>query len=244
MKRVLSACFTIADREVTTLRESDEHANVIRYFCTEEDPEFRYIALEFCVGSLQDYVEARKDLPKLDPLKLLFQATSGLVHLHQLKVVHRDVKPQNVLLSTPNSKGDTRAMISDFGLCKKLNPGKKSFSKISGIAGTEGWIAPEMMMPEEQTVSYAVDVFSLGCVYYYVLSKGFHPFGVSFRRQANILSRDYKLDKLTNSTAKNVIEKMIAHEAKDRPNANSLIRHPVFWSKERILTFLMVRSIY
>ena len=46
-----------------------------------------------------------------------------------------------------------------------------SFSRRSGIAGTEGWIAPEMMLGNRSTTC-SVDIFSLGCVYYYVLSKG------------------------------------------------------------------------
>ena len=48
-----------------------------------------------------------------------------------------------------------------------------SFSRRSGIAGTEGWIAPEMMLGNRSTTC-SVDIFSLGCVYYYVLSKGKH----------------------------------------------------------------------
>ena len=67
-------------------------------------------------------------------------------------IVHRDIKPQNVLLSTPTSKGGVRAMISDFGLCKKLQVGRMSFSRRSGIAGTEGWIAPEMLHDDKRTV--------------------------------------------------------------------------------------------
>lgn len=67
--------------------------------------------------------------------------------------VHRDVKPHNVLLSQPDNKGVIKAMISDFGLCKKLAAGKHSFSKRSGIAGTDGWIAPEMLKSDERTVS-------------------------------------------------------------------------------------------
>lgn len=60
-------------------------------------------------------------------------------------IVHRDIKPQNILLSFPDTNGKVRVMISDFGLCKKLNFGKTSFSRRSGITGTEGWIAPEML---------------------------------------------------------------------------------------------------
>ena len=64
---------------------------------------------------------------------------------YRLIVVHRDIKPQNVLLSLPDINNRVRVMISDFGLCKKLNYGKASFSRRSGVTGTEGWIAPEML---------------------------------------------------------------------------------------------------
>lgn len=67
--------------------------------------------------------------------------------------VHRDIKPHNVLISLPDARGSVRAMISDFGLCKKLDAGRISFSRRSGAAGTEGWIAPEMLDPEQRTVS-------------------------------------------------------------------------------------------
>ena len=76
--------------------------------------------------------------PDLCPIAVLRQATAGLAHLHRLNVVHRDIKPQNVLISYPNANGERRAMISDFGLCKKLKVGRMSFSRRSGIAGTEG----------------------------------------------------------------------------------------------------------
>lgn len=60
--------------------------------------------------------------------------------------VHRDLKPRNILLSLPGALGRVRAVISDFGLCKKLPDGRHSFSLRSGIPGTEGWIAPELLI--------------------------------------------------------------------------------------------------
>ena len=83
VKRVLAACFTIADREVELLRESDEHPNVVRYFCMEQDRQFRYIALEYCCATLYEYVTGKYTNPfKLDNLTILRQATQGLAHLH------------------------------------------------------------------------------------------------------------------------------------------------------------------
>ncbi|XP_061399205.1 serine/threonine-protein kinase/endoribonuclease IRE1-like, partial [Musca vetustissima] len=81
-------------------------------------------------------------------------------------------------------------MISDFGLCKKLNYGK-TLKRRTGVTGTDGWIAPEMMRGQRTTTS--VDIFSLGCVYFYVLSKGQHLFGDALKRQANILTNDHSL---------------------------------------------------
>merc|ERR1719410_2704832 len=186
VKRVLAACFSIADREVDLLRESDEHPNVIRYFCMEQCKQFRYIALELCVATLQDYVEGRYTDIKLDMTVVFRQACQGLAHLHSLDIAHRDIKPQNVLISMPGKKGDVRAMISNFKLLTKTKVGRMSFSRRSGVAGTEGWIAPEMLLGNRSTTCL-VDIFSMGCVYFYLLTKGKHPFGENFHRQANIL---------------------------------------------------------
>lgn len=60
VKRILPECFSFADREVQLLRESDEHPNVIRYFCTERDRQFQYIAIELCSSTLQEVWQTHK----------------------------------------------------------------------------------------------------------------------------------------------------------------------------------------
>ncbi|KMQ92763.1 serine threonine-protein kinase endoribonuclease ire-1, partial [Lasius niger] len=86
VKRLLPDCFTFADREVALLRESDAHANVVRYFCTEQDRMFRYIALELAEATLQDYVTGKYNRGKIYMKNILHQATSGLAHLHFLDI--------------------------------------------------------------------------------------------------------------------------------------------------------------
>lgn len=94
----------------------------------------------------------------------------------------------------------------------------------------------------------AVDIFSLGCVYYYVISNGQHPFGDVVKRQLNILSYEYELrmfnnpDALDNAgvLAEELIKDMISKDPQRRPTAKAILTHPFFWSAERMLNFLQV----
>ncbi|XP_025026074.1 serine/threonine-protein kinase/endoribonuclease IRE2 [Python bivittatus] len=244
VKRLLPESVRLVDREVRLLRESDEHPNVVRYFCTEADRQFHYIALELCSATLQEYMESCAfpgEGP--DPLSLLSQTMSGLAHLHSLSIAHRDLKPSNILISLPDGQGRLRAVISDFGLCKKLQGGHQSFSLSSGVPGTEGWIAPEMLREDaKESPTCGVDIFSAGCIFYYVLSHGQHPFGHGFHRQANILAGTYQLSWFQQETHSNVvgrdlIEAMISSDPRLRPSAAQVLQHPFFWSPERQLQF-------
>lgn len=64
-----------------------------------------------------------------------------------------------MLISLPDNKKRVRALISDFGLCKKMNLGKASFSKRSGVTGTDGWIAPEMIKGHRTVILKKLTVF-------------------------------------------------------------------------------------
>ncbi|XP_063082735.1 serine/threonine-protein kinase/endoribonuclease IRE2 isoform X3 [Cavia porcellus] len=244
VKRLLRECFGLVQREVQLLQESDRHPNVLRYFCTERSPQFHYIALELCQASLQEYVEnPDPDHWGLEPRMVLQQLMSGLAHLHSLHIVHRDLKPGNILITGPDSQGQGRVVLSDFGLCKKLPVGRCSFSLHSGIPGTEGWMAPELLQlqPPESPTS-AVDIFSAGCVFYYVLSSGGHPFGESLYRQANILVGTPCLAHLEEEAhdkvvARDLVEVMLSPLPQARPSACQVLAHPLFWSRAKQLQF-------
>ncbi|XP_003795893.1 serine/threonine-protein kinase/endoribonuclease IRE2 [Otolemur garnettii] len=244
VKRLLRECFGLVRREVQLLQESDRHPNVLRYFCTERGPQFHYIALELCRASLREYVENPDvDRGGLEPKMVLQQLTSGLAHLHSLHIVHRDLKPGNILIAGPDSWGQGRVVLSDFGLCKKLPAGRCSFSLHSGIPGTEGWMAPELLkLRPSDSPTCAVDIFSAGCVFYYVLSSGSHPFGESLYRQANILAGAACLVHLEEEAhdkviARDLVEAMLNPRPQARPSAQQMLAHPFFWSRAKQLQF-------
>lgn len=229
---------------------------------------FLYIALELCPCSLADLIESPNKHPTInasfEPKRALQQITQGLRHLHNLKIVHRDIKPQNILVSRPNRDGLHRMLISDFGLCKKLEMDQTSFLPTAAggqslfAAGTPGWRAPEILRgdvsldedaianagsasgsgsgsgsgsksgpsssqgkTEGARLTKSVDIFALGCLFYYTLVNGEHPFGERYTREVNILKGNMNLEGLgtfgeEGVEASNLIEWMLEQDPKSR----------------------------
>ncbi|KAJ3037493.1 bifunctional endoribonuclease/protein kinase ire1 [Rhizophlyctis rosea] len=284
IKRLLLDFYDVADHEVKILQDSDDHPNVVRYYCKERSEGFMYIALELCPASLADVIEKTNSEMctnlriAMRPPQVLHQIIAGIHHLHALKIVHRDIKPHNILVSTPKTKKSThpRILISDFGLGKRLADDQSSFHNTHMTAGgTVGWRAPECMLPYGSAsasesdksdapswvalgdgekpgivgpkITKAIDIFSAGCVFYYVLTGGSHPFGDRFVREVNILKGNFRLDKLDamgeeGYEAKDLIKRMIAKDAKKRPDASTVLLHPYFWSPSQRLAFLQDAS--
>ncbi|XP_029584543.1 serine/threonine-protein kinase/endoribonuclease IRE1 isoform X2 [Salmo trutta] len=243
VKRIELAKQSNADREVALLIELDYNPHVVRYFCTEKDGQFIYIAIELCAASLDKCFTKEEpfDLHGLEPVMLLQQTMIGLKHLHSHQIVHRDVKPHNILLK--DHSDSVTVKISDFGMSKQLADGRQSYSTRSGALGTMGWNAPEVL-DESRNVNptSAVDIFSAGCVFYYVLTGGEHPFGKPNRRAGNIEDGNKTLDRLQKDkhediVATDLIEQMLNMEPQRRPSAESVLKHPFFWSLEKQLQF-------
>lgn len=255
VKRLLQDFVTLATREVSILEESDDHPNVIRYFYQEAQSNFLYIAIELCPASLADIIERPDNFMDIvvtfDPKRALRQITSGLRHLHALKIIHRDIKPQNILVSSAKNGKNHRMLISDFGLCKRLEVDQTSFMPTAFgamAAGTVGWRAPEILRGEVRLddsdasqssrgsvatlngnntssssakpmkLTKAVDIFALGCLFYYCLTGGSHPYGDRFEREVNIMKDAKSLGGLDHfgeegTEATDLIEKMLDTQA-------------------------------
>ena len=241
VKRVLPG--TNVDREVNLHMKCDAHQNIIRYFWSEKDPMGdTYLAFQLCLGTLAQYVEGKIKVTGLHSKKLLEDATKGLRHLHTLGIVHRDVKPTNILISKPES-GVVKAVVSDFGFSKKLNMDQQSFS-LSSRDGTLRWMAPELM-GESLRATKAVDVYSMGWILYYVLSGGKLPF--DGERDLEIMQSIKNGNKNLRHVGKDdtaylLIDMMTSQIADYRPQIDSVLAHPFFWDEKKRFSFIEMAS--
>ncbi|OTF75545.1 serine/threonine-protein kinase/endoribonuclease IRE1-like protein [Euroglyphus maynei] len=252
VKRIVSDCFRLANREIDLLRQL-QHPNLIRYFATECDDQFTYIAIELAEMTLADYIDELKkgaidSSSQLDKIDLLKQACSGLHHLHSFDIVHRDIKPANILISSISSgKNDVqrrKIMITDFGVSKILSSESMSTAD-NRSAGTEGWIAPEILKRkvngENEKPSKPNDIFSMGCLIYFTHTDGEHPFGNLLNRQTAILNGQADLSRLNSEDdicLRSLVEPMIDQQVENRPPIDAIVKHPYFWNEQQSLQFM------
>jgi len=141
---------------------------------------FSYIGTELCNGTLQEYIDGSyKGGERFeDEKEILRQVTRGLAHLHEKKIVHRDIKPTNILIFLISEDRTKPVMkLADFGISKMLKSDKDDFTNtsVTNPNGTRGWMPPEVY--ELDRFEFSVDIWALGCIFAYILSGGKHPFG-------------------------------------------------------------------
>src|SRR5436309_2373381 len=137
------------------------HPNIVTVIDRGEDDGRQYIVFEYIDGeNLKELVVRRGRLSVREALELAIQTARGLAFAHQQGLVHRDVKPQNVLLN-----GDGQAKVTDFGIARTLDV--DGVTQTGTVMGTSNYIAPEQA--SGQQVDVQTDVYSLGVVLYELL---------------------------------------------------------------------------
>ena len=144
------------------------HENVVAIHSIETSGELPSIVMPFVSGlSLQQYIDQNGPLDVVDVVRIGIQIASGLAAAHAQGLVHRDIKPGNIMLENSIN----RVQITDFGLARAAHDANLTRSGI--IAGTPAFMAPEQALSE--SVDYRADLFSLGSVLYFAAT-GTLPF--------------------------------------------------------------------
>ena len=139
------------------------HPNIVTVIDRGEHDGRQFIVFEYVEGeNLKQLIQRRGPAPVATALELAMQISRGLSFAHQQGLVHRDVKPQNVLLN-----GDGQAKVTDFGIARSLDV-QHGMTQTGTVLGTSDYIAPEQA--QGQRVDEHTDVYSLGVVLYELLT--------------------------------------------------------------------------
>jgi len=139
------------------------HPNVVNVFDAGEDDGRPYIVMELVEG---ETLAGRGRMPPEEARGLALQAARGLAHAHEAGLIHRDIKPGNLLL-----RPDGTLKIADFGIARAAET--TALTQAGTVLGTAAYLAPEQALGEE--VTPVADVYSLGAVLYELLT-GRPPF--------------------------------------------------------------------
>lgn len=145
------------------------HPNVLTIHAVEEHDHAPFLVMEYVSGqSLKEYVSDKGKLTHIEVFQLATQIAQGLAAAHAQGVIHRDVKPGNVMLH----EGGTRVRLTDFGLAR-ITFDNSELTSHGQYVGTPAYMPPEQLRGGK--VDARADLFSLGCVIYYMLV-GYSPF--------------------------------------------------------------------
>jgi serine/threonine-protein kinase len=126
-----------------------------------------YYVMPYVAGeSLHERLQRERRLPPAEALRITRDVATALGHVHRQGLLHRDVKPENILLA------EGRALLADFGLARAI--GAAQYSKLTEtgvIVGTIYYMSPEQLR-EDRDLDQRTDIYSLGCILYEMLTGG------------------------------------------------------------------------
>ena len=142
------------------------HPNVVQVFDQGEDQGHVFLAMEYVPGrTLRDLLKAKGRLSPRDALNVMAPVLAALGAAHQAGMVHRDVKPENVLITE-----DGRVKVADFGLARAVEQSTQGLTRTGTLMGTAAYLAPEQI--EKGTADARTDVYAAGIMLYELLTGG------------------------------------------------------------------------
>ncbi len=155
-----------------------DHPNVVDVYDVGESEGRHYIVMEYVRGrTLKQLISQRGALDKREAVDIMMQLTSAVQHAHENQIIHRDIKPQNVLV-----KDDGTVKITDFGIA--LAHDAVQLTQNDAVLGSAHYLAPETTRGEP--ASNQIDIYALGIVFYELLSgsvpfKGENPVQIAMK---------------------------------------------------------------
>lgn len=138
------------------------HPNIVSIYDVGEDEDMHYIVMEYIKGkTLKQYIQEFSPLASARSVHIMKQLTSAISHAHENGIIHRDIKPQNILM---DEEGNVK--ITDFGIATSL--GATSYTQTNSVIGTVHYLSPEQARGGLATMKS--DIYALGIVLYELLT--------------------------------------------------------------------------
>ncbi|RKP18147.1 kinase-like protein [Rozella allomycis CSF55] len=211
-------------REISLLKRL-KHNNIVKLLevLYNDEKQKMYVVLEYCAGQLQTIIDKapEKKLPLSQIQHYLIQLVEGVGYLHSKSVIHRDIKPQNLLIAV-----DGTLKISDFGVADELD--MFSPSDICGAsAGTPAYQPPEIASGKDEFSGTKVDVWSIGVTFYHMLT-GKYPFEGEnvYTLYENIANSPLVIPTEFDSLITSLLAGMLNKDPDSRMSINDLANHP------------------
>ncbi|MBR5430501.1 MAG: Stk1 family PASTA domain-containing Ser/Thr kinase [Firmicutes bacterium] len=140
------------------------HPNIVSVYDVGYEENMHYIVMEFVEGeSLKEYIKRKGPLRLSEACNIITQILAGVQHAHEHGIVHRDIKPHNILLSV-----DGRAKVTDFGIAVGMSDVTMTYNSTTRIMGSVHYISPEQV--QGQPATDRSDIYSCGVVFYEMLT--------------------------------------------------------------------------
>jgi len=189
------------------------HRNVCRMFDLGEEKGTYFITMEYIAGEdLKSFLRRSKQLALGTAISIAKQICEGLTEAHHLGVVHRDLKPGNIMI---DKNGNARIM--DFGIARSLEA--KGMTGEAMIAGTPEYMSPEQV--EGKEVEQRSDIYSLGILLYEMMTgrvpfEGDTPFAIGVKHKSEIPKDPKKINALIQEDLSQLILKCLAKDKEKR----------------------------
>jgi serine/threonine-protein kinase ULK/ATG1 len=193
-----------------------EHPNILKLYKVIKKDGKIYLILEYCNGGdLSNYIQ--KKCITFDN-RYFFQILDGLEYLYNNQVLHRDIKPQNILIHNDSIK------ISDFGFAKSFEKSEL----ITTFCGSPLYMAPEIL--KDRKYSEKSDIWSLGVLLYELLTKE-HPYYCSSKVQLWDMAKKNKFiidfGKIDNLSKRNLVKNLLKYNFNERINWHSIFQEKI-----------------
>lgn len=138
------------------------HPNIVSIYDVGEDGDYHFIVMEYIQGkTLKQYIQQFSPISPAKAVQIMRQLTSAIAHAHEHQIIHRDIKPQNILM---DEQGNVK--ITDFGIATTLSA--TSYTKTNSVIGTVHYLSPEQA--RGGIASHKSDIYALGIVLYELLT--------------------------------------------------------------------------